>query len=54
MEQEIQKGDVAAQPNILDVAQWTTDKYQKRQREIFGWGQKPQQKFLILCNSGST
>lgn len=41
-------------PVFLDVAQWTTDKYQKRQRKIFGQGEKPQQKFLVLCSSGST
>lgn len=42
---------------FLTIAQLTTDKYQKRQRKIFGWGQKPQQKFsffvILVLNSPS-
>lgn len=35
-------------PVFLVVAQWTTDKYQKRQRKIFGQGEKPQQNFWFF------
>lgn len=42
-------------PVFLDIAQWITDKCQKRQRKIFGWDKNPSRSFsffvILVLNS---